>query len=1688
MGLSAHVTCILVTRKTQWDPPSGWVEEEECPPLFPPDNTETEDSLPSGWEVMHDPSTGKPFYVDHKRKITQWTRPKAGETSSLVRNHVDNSAAMARIRHGSMQSNNLLPQRSYLQEASYFQPAHAGSVGGEVDLSDSMPPLDFTVKKVADKYRLECPQCNGLFTLSKRRHHCRLCGDIFCDSCSSHRVSLPLLGAEFEKPVRICDICNKDVEQGNFFSMRRYLTPLILHDPETPDDDEESGVASYTNVNAALAALASDLDQILQHAEGFEERVTIPTNTLVPNILKHISTRLETHERAVRTLASLLSLGSLVGKSDYAHAVYIYGGKHTLDQILRTLERSGSDRKTLFIQEKAVQVIFYLTEPHVISSLQGKLDTMISNEGLGDADSLDIQRCLGSLIDHSSSSTNPNLQRWAAATVRNLVVEDQRRTCLAINEVAAKIASGESASAPAYETFLGQLVSTGGIMILCSLIGADDSDTRAHVTGTLGAILTATRAIDGAMSALAEMSGGAAGRTQAKDGDIVRAITAGSGFGSSVSQLLLSADNSVAGMGCHFVASLVLPILADPEGSATLPRRYNCRNDPNGLGASREAALEIASGGCLPALISLVRENGRLTRPSELRSAAMEAVAATATAVCAMGKAWADGKYEEGMETNGTPASVTRALAALNEEKCVEVALEALRSSSVQSLGSQRDTPAARIREAAGIVLGAITSCSAEAIMDLYSRQVLSNLILSANDSTMTAPSNLRGDNAPRCLGMLEAAAAILMFSWQHPAGAESELLDRLIEALDVGAITYLFRALTFKMDWESRDKSIGGMKARAAACRLACCLFGIALTDETLIGMRRIIDSCDADQGSRRDPKGSRNLMEAVLSVLQTSLTHSHRLLAGGVDRGVHYHAALLDLVEAALLATGSMCGSSVAPGGSAGTLITVDQHLVVRVDAFESRRQDICKVACDIVIRGGQSGPALLPTLMVGGFGEGAVDASLRLALAIAQNGSKDQHSKLAYSGILIPVSDILKAALSSGDIYRFSASLALVRVCGPHVASGINGGVESVRDAIRVATNVLTLPIDPGADKGQIEVQESLKSECVRSIESLSANPALWSVISNDSLPSIICYLDNCTGQGSPADTRAAALRALLEIVQVPSHCVLAAKFGLAVSLGKLIRGGDCPSFDNGETVRLAFQILQLLVSRQESRRHCKIFEGETLQSISSAVGDCMGMLDTTGEHVAAAGIEIVQGAIAELHSSHDTVDVLHSAEARFFVDSVGGVVSFVRALCATLMQRVTGIDIEDSYGDFLQLPTVYGPPLNGSAGPCAGFDSFEEACASVLFTTAVYASAVDSAHSDIFWRSFLALDQFGTKDEILCRRAAATLSALFLSLMSQLYRGFQPQGHGQDSGYRELLYPLLRHRLLEALKDIVNSSLVDSTRIDDIVLKSLVIFNVPRICLSSWHDPALLELSYELLSVLMQKEPDVVQHAFLDSKETLMCLLNLLTMGSSSQSTVDSGDLRRFLTLTLQKLAGSGALTEAVEKFDIKSYAISALAEGCLSEEGNTKEEEDDELTSNRLSNGLMQCLVDLCKTNESDSTRLRVKPNDAVVITKKLGKKICQMVISRFLERARMQQYGFHDHEDVMAAPDVAMLCALAQHEESLQILLAIGGFHALAQVAGEGDISAIEAIAKVRSTLDATECDECDSRLSSGYC
>lgn len=63
-----------------------------------------------------------------------------------------------------------------------------------------------------------CYHCDSQFTLFNRRHHCRLCGRVFCGGCTSNCVpapsSEPRTTCEDWDKIRVCNYCFKQWEQG----------------------------------------------------------------------------------------------------------------------------------------------------------------------------------------------------------------------------------------------------------------------------------------------------------------------------------------------------------------------------------------------------------------------------------------------------------------------------------------------------------------------------------------------------------------------------------------------------------------------------------------------------------------------------------------------------------------------------------------------------------------------------------------------------------------------------------------------------------------------------------------------------------------------------------------------------------------------------------------------------------------------------------------------------------------------------------------------------------------------------------------------------------------------------------------------------------------------------------------------------------------------------------------------------------------------------------------------------------------------------------------------------------------------------------------------------------------------------------------------------------------------------------
>ncbi len=87
-----------------------------------------------------------------------------------------------------------------------------------------------------DKLCKVCYMCEEIFTMYRRRHHCRLCGQIFCHNCSSYSVDGALVG--LEGLVRSCKICHDQIydistKEANMLSRRLSNLPVSTPDENT---------------------------------------------------------------------------------------------------------------------------------------------------------------------------------------------------------------------------------------------------------------------------------------------------------------------------------------------------------------------------------------------------------------------------------------------------------------------------------------------------------------------------------------------------------------------------------------------------------------------------------------------------------------------------------------------------------------------------------------------------------------------------------------------------------------------------------------------------------------------------------------------------------------------------------------------------------------------------------------------------------------------------------------------------------------------------------------------------------------------------------------------------------------------------------------------------------------------------------------------------------------------------------------------------------------------------------------------------------------------------------------------------------------------------------------------------------------------------------------------------------------
>ncbi|XP_026129868.1 zinc finger FYVE domain-containing protein 16-like isoform X1 [Carassius auratus] len=81
------------------------------------------------------------------------------------------------------------------------------------DLGSKQPPW------VPDSEAPNCMNCEQKFTFTKRRHHCRACGKVYCANCCNRKCRLKYL----DKEARVCVICHATIQKAQ--AHERMMSP-----------------------------------------------------------------------------------------------------------------------------------------------------------------------------------------------------------------------------------------------------------------------------------------------------------------------------------------------------------------------------------------------------------------------------------------------------------------------------------------------------------------------------------------------------------------------------------------------------------------------------------------------------------------------------------------------------------------------------------------------------------------------------------------------------------------------------------------------------------------------------------------------------------------------------------------------------------------------------------------------------------------------------------------------------------------------------------------------------------------------------------------------------------------------------------------------------------------------------------------------------------------------------------------------------------------------------------------------------------------------------------------------------------------------------------------------------------------------------------------------------------------------
>ncbi|XP_051876545.1 zinc finger FYVE domain-containing protein 16-like isoform X2 [Pristis pectinata] len=118
--------------------------------------------------------------------------------------------------------------------------AEEGTCGAEQFIKEAAVLGQNQPQWIPDCEAPTCARCHARFTFTKRRHHCRACGKVFCAACCYQKCKLQYLE---NKEARVCVVCYVTIQKGTFPREHRrvWFADGILPNGEVADPTTMTG-------------------------------------------------------------------------------------------------------------------------------------------------------------------------------------------------------------------------------------------------------------------------------------------------------------------------------------------------------------------------------------------------------------------------------------------------------------------------------------------------------------------------------------------------------------------------------------------------------------------------------------------------------------------------------------------------------------------------------------------------------------------------------------------------------------------------------------------------------------------------------------------------------------------------------------------------------------------------------------------------------------------------------------------------------------------------------------------------------------------------------------------------------------------------------------------------------------------------------------------------------------------------------------------------------------------------------------------------------------------------------------------------------------------------------------------------------------------------------------------------------